>query len=94
MANQPTDPKLITSDLIAELLTEMPRLKETYEEAKHACVGGEYGMLSLIEVHIAGSLNRDLKQSSNIRTYELSFAQKNSAYARRWGKMSSSEQRR
>jgi hypothetical protein len=42
MPDQPTDPKLITADLIAEHLRKLPQLEEEYERAKHALVGGEY----------------------------------------------------
>jgi hypothetical protein len=42
MSEQPTDPKLITADLIAELLRELPRLEKEYEQAKHDCVSGEF----------------------------------------------------
>jgi hypothetical protein len=42
MTDQPTDPKLITAELISELLREMSRLEDEYEQAKHALVGGEY----------------------------------------------------
>ena len=35
MPEQPTNPKLVTAELIADLLSEMPRLEKEYERAKH-----------------------------------------------------------
>lgn len=40
MPEHPTDQKLITAKVIANLLSEMPLLEEEYERAKHKCVPG------------------------------------------------------